>query len=87
MRLPSKLGLVMMRVRISCTRSNISASVEYSSSPMPYKLSALGVLPPLWSSAATKPAPLPIFSNCAAFITPSIMRVGAGTIDAGSGQP
>ena len=54
---------------------------------MPYRLSALGVLPPLWSSAATKPAPLPIFSNCAAFITPSIMRVGAETIDAGSGQP
>jgi hypothetical protein len=34
-RLPSKLGLVMIRLRISWMRSNISVSLEYSSSPTP----------------------------------------------------
>ena len=35
---------------------------------MPYSFSALGVLPPLWSSAAMKPAPLCIFLNWSLFM-------------------
>ncbi len=34
-RSPLKLGLVMIRLRISCMRVNISSSLEYASSPMP----------------------------------------------------
>src|SRR5689334_3340210 len=34
---------------------------------MPYSASALGVLPPLWSSAAKKPWPVLIFSYCVVF--------------------
>src|SRR5580704_19432585 len=37
---------------------------------MPYSASALGVLPPLWSSAAKKPWPAPTFSACAVFTLP-----------------
>ena len=58
MRSPSKLGLVMMRVRMACMASNISASPEYWSSETPYSASALGVLPPLWSRAARNPSPV-----------------------------
>ena len=49
MRSPVKLGLVMMRVRISWMRSNISSSPEYWLSSTPYNFSAFGELPPLWS--------------------------------------
>ena len=35
MRSPSKLGLWMIRLRISCINANISSSSEYRSSPMP----------------------------------------------------
>src|SRR5690554_5294713 len=38
---------------------------------MPYNFSAFGVLPPLWSSAAMKPSPRRIFSNCSRFMIPS----------------
>ena len=55
-------GLVMIRVRIWCTGSNISFSLEYASSVMPYKRSAFGVLPPFWSSAATTGAALDLFA-------------------------
>ena len=47
MRVPSNAGLVTTRVRIACTRSNISASELYRSGGTPYSASALGVLPPL----------------------------------------
>ncbi len=53
---PVKLGLVMMRVRISCTTVNISSSYDQASSVTPYRPSAFGVLPPLWSRAAIKPS-------------------------------
>src|SRR5690606_28187593 len=69
-RSPSNAGLVMMRVRISWMRSNISCSFEYASSPTPYNFSAFGVLPPLWSRAAMKPSPERIFSNCSWFWPP-----------------
>ena len=45
----------MIRVRISWMRSYISCSFEYWLSSTPYKSSAFGVLPPLWSRAAMKP--------------------------------
>jgi len=54
-RWPLNFGLVMMRVRISCTLSYICSSPEYSDSSMPYNLRASGVLPPLWSNADKKP--------------------------------
>src|SRR5918994_221836 len=54
-RSPLKLGLLMIRVRISCMRSNISCSLEYWLSSTPYRPNAFGVLPPLWSRAAMKP--------------------------------
>src|SRR5215469_10833812 len=37
---------------------------------MPYSASALGVLPPLWSSAAKKPGPALTLSCCASFMVP-----------------
>src|SRR6516162_7331635 len=37
---------------------------------MPYSASALGVLPPLWSSAAKKPRPVLTFSNWVVFTLP-----------------
>jgi len=57
-RSPVKLGLVMIRVRISWMRSSISVSSANWSFSTPYSLSALGVLPPLWSRAAMKPSPV-----------------------------
>ena len=48
-------------------RSNISFSEEYALSWMPYRRSALGVEPPLWSSAATNPFPDAIRSTCFSF--------------------
>jgi hypothetical protein len=65
MRDPSNAGLLITRVRIACTRLNISASELYRSCGMPYSPSALGVLPPLWSRAAKKPSPDAICSRCA----------------------
>jgi hypothetical protein len=58
----------MIRVRMACTASNISVSPDQESSGTPYWASAFGVLPPLWSSAARKPRPVRIFSNCAEVI-------------------
>src|SRR5580700_9292479 len=69
-RVPSNAGLVITRVRMAWTRSNISSSVPYRSRSMPYSASALGVLPPLWSSAAKKPWPPATFSACAVFTLP-----------------
>src|ERR1700752_699409 len=57
-------GEVMILERISWMRSNISSSEEYASSSMPYRRSALGVEPPLWSSAAMNPLPDVIRSAC-----------------------
>ena len=67
MRSPSKLGLGMIRLRMSCINANISSSSAYWSSSMPYSLRALGVLPPLWSKAAMKPYPDFTFWNCSSF--------------------
>ena len=46
-RSPLNAGLVIMRVRISCTIANISSSLFQVPSLIPYKASAFGVLPPL----------------------------------------
>src|ERR1700745_2037454 len=45
-------------------RSNISSSDEKALSSMPYRRSAFGVEPPLWSSAAMNPLPDVIRSAC-----------------------
>jgi hypothetical protein len=74
-RSPSNAGLVMMRVRISWMRSNISSSPEYASALTPYWASAFGVLPPLWSRAAMKPSPFRILPYCSWF-TLSILLKG-----------
>jgi hypothetical protein len=63
-RVPSNAGLVTTRVRMACTRSNMSASVRYRSRATPYSARALGVLPPLWSSAAKNPCPERTLSDC-----------------------
>jgi hypothetical protein len=71
-----------MRVRIWCTIANISSSLDHAPSSIPYKASAFGVLPPLWSSAAMKPGCDLIFCSCRSFkpidfITlPSIVDIG-----------
>src|SRR4051794_26273124 len=64
MRSPVNTGLVTMRERILCTRSIICCSPEYVFSSTPYSLSAFGVLPPLWSSAAMNPGWLRILAAC-----------------------
>ena len=63
-RSPVKAGLETMRSRILWTRSIISLSLLYSLSSTPYSFRALGVLPPLWSSAAMKPLPLAMRLVC-----------------------
>src|ERR1700758_2094211 len=63
-RSPLNTGEVMILERISWMRSNISSSEEYALSSMPYRRSALGVEPPLWSSAAINPLPDVIRSAC-----------------------
>ena len=66
MRSPVNAGLVMIRVRIACMRSNISLLARVGVLGDAVRASAFGVLPPLWSSAAMKPRPVRIFSNWAA---------------------
>src|SRR5664280_1764108 len=61
---PVKDGLVTIRSLMAWTRSNISASLAYASSPFPYSANALGVLPPLWSRAAMNPRPFAMCSIC-----------------------
>src|SRR5215218_662209 len=57
-----KDGEVIIRSRILWMRSNISSSFDQAPSSTPYPLSALGVEPPDWSSAAMKPSPCSIFA-------------------------
>lgn len=88
-RSPVNAGEVMIRDRIWWMRSNISFSEEYALSSMPYRRSALGVEPPLWSSAAMNPLPDVIRSACCWFDielshflmaltgTPHMVRAGA----------
>ena len=68
MRSPVNAGLLIILVRIACTRSNISSSLEYAVSSTPYNCRAFGVLPPLWSRAAIKPLPLLALLICSLFI-------------------
>ncbi len=58
MRSPSKAGLVMMRVAhlVHQVEHLLVAGVGVLGDAV--QLQRLGVLPPLWSSAAMKPAPL-----------------------------
>ena len=77
-RSPVKAGEVTMRVRIACIRSNISVSVDHASSPMPYRPSAFGVLPPLWSRAAMKPEPVRTFWSISSFTLPTVARTTTG---------
>ena len=62
--------------------ANISSSLDQASFGFRRDRGALGVLPPLWSSAAIKPGPVLIFCNCSLFMSrvvitpPSI--VGSG---------
>ena len=63
-RLPLNAGLVMMRERIWCTTRYMPSSSVQASGCTPYSASALGVLPPLWSSAAMKPPSVLIFCVC-----------------------
>src|SRR5690348_4362001 len=51
---------------------------------MPYSASALGVLPPLWSSAAKKPWPVLIFSYCVVF-TVSFSRAAVAVVHLAGG--
>ena len=59
---------------------NISSSSAQALSSTPYRRSAFGVLPPLWSSAAMKPSPLRILSNCWSFMVmyPPLWSIPAG---------
>ena len=83
-RVPSNSALVMTRVRMAWTRSNIWSSVEYRSRLTPYSSSAFGVLPPLWSRAAKNPWPDLTFSNCCVFTPPdSVTRHAGGASQAG----
>jgi hypothetical protein len=52
---------------------------------MPYSASALGVLPPLWSSAAKKPWPVLIFSYCVVF-TVSFSRAAVAAVHPAGGM-
>ena len=66
----------MIRVRISWMRSNIAASPEYADGSIPYRFNAVGVLPPLWSSAAMNPWAVCILRSMSASTTASRLTDG-----------